>query len=136
MIRDSLIILIASVHPSNWVIIKLPYYILTSTYHKFKFHSIIMAPPVHTILTRYSSNASFTTLLTNLGIDGNERDQFAMDGFNNMSLLVKHLSYDIGSFKSHLRNLNKTFANAPNARRMYFNPICTNRLLGVLYYFT
>ena len=33
-----------------------------------------MAPPVHTILTRYSSNASFTTLLTNLGIDGNERD--------------------------------------------------------------
>ena len=53
-----------------------------------------------------------------------------------MSLLVKHFSYDIGSFKSYLRNLNKTFANAPNARRIYFNPICTNRLLGVLYYFT
>ena len=94
-----------------------------------------MAPPSSTILTRYSSNASFTTLLTNLGIDGNERDQFATDGFENMSLLVKHFSYEIGSFKSHLRNLNKTFANAPNARRMYFNPICTNRLLGVLYYF-
>ena len=133
MIRDSLIILIASVHPSNWAIIKLPYYILTSTYHKFKSHSKIMAS---TILTRYSSNASFTTLLTNLGIDGNERDQFATDGFENMSLLVNHFSYEIGSFKSHLRNLNKTFANAPNARRMYFNPICANRLLGVLYYFT
>ena len=95
-----------------------------------------MVPPSSTILTRYSSNASSTTLLTNLGIDGNERDQFATDGFENMSLLVKHFSYEIGSFKSHLRNLNKTFANAPNARRMYFNPICTNRLLGVLYYFT
>ena len=95
-----------------------------------------MAPPSSTILTRYSSNTSFTTLLTNLGIDGNERDQFATDGFENMSLLVKHFSYEIGSFKSHLRNLNKTFANAPNARRMYFNPICINRLLGVLYYFT
>ena len=95
-----------------------------------------MAPPSSTILTRYSSNTSFTTLLTNLGIDGNERDQFATDGFENMSLLVKHFPYEIGSFKSHLRNLNKTFANAPNARRMYFNPICTNRLLGVLYYFT
>ena len=53
-----------------------------------------------------------------------------------MSLLVNNFSYDIGSFKSHLRNLNKTFANAAFAGRMYFNPICTNRLLGVLYYFT
>ena len=95
-----------------------------------------MASPVHTILTRYSSNASFTTLLTNLGIDENERGQFTTNGFNNMFLLVKHFSYDIGSFQSHLRNLNKTFANAAFARRMYFNPICTNRLLCVLYYFT
>ena len=95
-----------------------------------------MAAPVDTILTRYSNDVSFTALLTTLGVGTNERDQFTTDGFTNMSLLVKHFSYDVGSFKSHLQILNKTFANAVTARRMYFNPICTNRLLGVLYYFT
>ena len=95
-----------------------------------------MAALVDTILTRYSNDVSFTALLTTLGVGGNERAQFTTDGFTSMSLLVKHFSYDIGSFKSHLQTLNKTFANAVIARRMYFNPICTNRLIGVLYYFT
>jgi len=95
-----------------------------------------MAAPVETILTRYSNDVSFTALLTTLGLGANERAQFTTDGFTHMSLLVKHFCYDVGSFKSHLQNLNKTFANAAVARRMYFNPICTNRLLGVLYYFT
>ena len=62
--------------------------------------------------------------------------QFITDGFTNISLLVKHFSYDVASFKTHLQSLNKTFANAATAaRRMYFNPIQINRLLGILYYF-
>ena len=79
---------------------------------------------VDTILTRYSNDVSFTSLLTTLGLGANERSQFTTDGFTSMSLLVKHFCYDVGSFKSHLQNLNKTFANSSTlARRMYFNPI-------------
>ena len=51
-------------------------------------------------------------------------------------MLVKRFSsYNIASFNSHLQSLNKTFANAAMLRRVYFNHIQMNRLLGVLYYF-
>ena len=95
-----------------------------------------MTDPVSTILARYSDDNSFTALLTTLGVGENKRTQFITDRFSSMSLLVKHFSYDVGLFKSHLQTLNKTFVDAVTARRMYFNPICTNRILGVLYYFT
>ena len=88
------------------------------------------------ILARYTSDDNFEDLLNRLGLGVNERQQFITDGFTNISLLVKHFSYDVASFKSHLQGLNKTFANAAQARRMYFNPIQINRLLGVLHYFT
>ena len=88
------------------------------------------------IFTRFTTDASLENLLTRLGLGVNERQQFTTDGFTNISLLVKHFSYDVASLKTHLQGLNKTFANAAVARRMYFNPIQINRLLGVLYYFT
>ena len=90
---------------------------------------------INPILTRFTTDASFGDLLTRLGLGANEKQQFITDGFTNISLLVKHFSYDVASFKSHLQNLNKTFANAAAVRRMYFNPIQMKRLLGVLYYF-
>ena len=95
-----------------------------------------MTDTVNTGLTCYSNDDSFTELLTTLGVGENGRTQFITDGFTSMSLLVEYFSYDVGLFKSHLKTLNKTFANAVTVRRVYFNPICTNRLLGVLYYFT
>ena len=95
-----------------------------------------MTDPVNNILTRYSDDVSFRALLSTLGVSENERTQFTEDRFTSMSLLVKNFSYDVGSFKSYLQTLNKTFANTITARSVYFNPIYTNRLLGVLYYFT
>ena len=95
-----------------------------------------MTDPVNTILARYSDNDSLTELLTTLGASENKRIQLTTSVFTSISLLVKHFSYDVGSFKSHLQTLNKTFANAVTARRMYFNLICTKPLSGVLYYFT
>jgi len=86
---------------------------------------------INPILTRFTTDASFGDLLTRLGLGANEKQQFITDGFTNISLLVKHFSYDVASFKSHLQNLNKTFANAAAVRRMYFNPIQMKRLLGV-----
>ena len=88
------------------------------------------------ILTRFTADDNFEDLLDRLGLGANEMQQFITDGFTNISLLVKHFSYDVASFKTHLQSLNKTFANAATAaRRMYFNPIQINRLLGILYYF-
>ena len=88
------------------------------------------------ILTRFTADDNFEDLLDRLGLGANEMQQFITDGFTNISLLVKHFSYDVASFKAHLQSLNKTFANAATAaRRMYFNPIQINRLLGILYYF-
>ena len=90
MIRDSLITLIALVHPSKWVAVKLPYQILTTTYHNFNCTAYIMADTVDTILTCYSYDVIFTALLTTLEIGVNERSQFTTDGFTSMYLLVKH----------------------------------------------
>ena len=69
-------------------------------------------------------------------MDVNERDQFITAGGINSSLLINHFSYDIASYKTHIKSLNKTFVNVRTAeRRMYYNPIQSNHLLGVLYYF-
>ena len=90
---------------------------------------------VNPILTRFTDNGQFEDLLDRVGLGINEKAQFTTDGFTDISLLVKHFSYDVKAFKSHLQSLNKTFANAALARRMYFNPIQMNRLLGILNYF-
>ena len=78
---------------------------------------------VNPILTRVTADASFEDLLNRLGLGVNERQQFITDGFTNISLLVKHFSYNVVSLKSHLQGLNKTCMNATIARRMYSNPI-------------
>ena len=78
---------------------------------------------VNPILTRFTDNGQFEDLLDRVGLGINEKAQFTTDGFTDISLLVKHFSYDVKAFKSHLQSLNKTFANAALARRMYFNPI-------------
>ena len=90
---------------------------------------------VNPILTRFTDNGQFEDLLDRVGLGINEKAQFTTDGFTDISLLVKHFSYDVKAFKSHLQSLNKTFANAALARRMYFNLIQMNRLLGILNYF-
>ena len=89
-----------------------------------------------TITDRYSEDASFELLLIRLGLGANEIARINTDGFTNMSLLVKHFTYDVKGFKDHLSSLNKSLASATGVRRVYFNPIMTNRLLGVLYYFS
>ena len=91
---------------------------------------------IPTILSKYTSEPDFTQFLTNVGVGAPESAHLITDGFTNMSMLVKHFSYDIGAFKSHLQALNKTFVNAGNARRIYYNPIIINRLVGILYYFS
>ena len=95
-----------------------------------------MAASVASIIAHYSSDVSFKAFLTTLGAAANERIQPITDRFTSISLLVKYFSYDVRSFKSQFHALSKTFANTVTARRMYFNPIYTNYLLGVLYCFT
>ena len=72
---------------------------------------------IRTILSKYTSEPDFTQFLTNVGVGAPESAHLITDDFTNMSMLVKHFSYDIGAFKSHLQALNKTFANAGAARR-------------------
>ena len=88
-----------------------------------------------TISDRYSEDASFELLLTRLSVGNNEIARLQSDGFTNTELLVKHFAYDVKGFREHLLSLNKSLASATGARRVYFNPIITNRLLGILHYF-
>lgn len=88
-----------------------------------------------TITARYSEDASFELLLNRLSLGPNEINRIQNDGFTDMSLLVDHFAYDVKGFKDHLTSLNKSFASATAARRVYFNPIMMNRLLGILHYF-
>jgi len=83
----------------------------------------------------YSEDTSFELLLIQLGLDGNEIARINANEFTNM-LLVKHFTYNINGLKDHLSLLNKSVASATGARRVYFNPIMTNHLLGILYYFS
>ena len=92
-----------------------------------------MTDPVNNILTRYSDDVSFRALLSTLGVSENERTQFTEDRFTSMSLLVKNFSYDVGSFKSYLQTLNKTFANTITARSVYFNPDSGTPIILSLY---
>ena len=87
-----------------------------------------------TITARYSEDASFELLLTRLSLGPNEINRIQNNGFRDMSLLVEHFAYDVKGFKDHLTSLNKSFASATAARRVYFNPIMMNRLLGILHY--
>ena len=52
-----------------------------------------------------------------------------------MSLLTKNFTYNVKKFKDHLSTLKKSLASANGNRRVYFNSITMNCLLGVLYYF-
>ena len=88
-----------------------------------------------TITARYTEDASFELLLIRLSLGANEIDQIQTDEFTSMTLLVKYFAYDVKGFKEHLTSLNKSFAYATQTRRVYFNPIIMNILLGVLHYF-
>ena len=90
-----------------------------------------------TITDRYNSVAHFTTLLTTLGLNQQERDRITDDGFNTMKALVDHYkTRGPKEVHKYLKDHNKTFGNASAAnRRVYYSPVKMNRIVGTAFYF-
>ena len=76
-------------------------------------------------------------MLQEIGLNNTQVARLQSDGFTDMSTLVTH--YQTGGaseLEKYLRDLNKTFANAAVALRVYYNPVIINRLCGALTYFS
>ena len=88
------------------------------------------------ITERYTDQNAFLCMLQQIGCDVKERFRILHDAFNTIESLVDHFNADIGGFKKHLTNSNKTWLNHSNTRmRAFFTPVMINKLLGVLYYY-
>jgi len=90
-----------------------------------------------TITQKYSHADHFANLLTKIGMTNTQVARLQSDGFTTMQILVSHYqSGGASSLEKYLRDLlNKTFANAAAALRVYFNPVTINCLCGCLNYF-
>ena len=88
------------------------------------------------ITNKYSDPVHFNNLLTEIGLNNTQIARLESDGFTMMEQLVSH--YQNGGaadLEKYLRDLNKIFANAIVALRVYYNPVIINRLCGCLIYF-
>ena len=90
-----------------------------------------------TKLQLYQDNNAFRVMLDAIGVDLDQRNHLSNDGFDSMKAIIDLHSNDVEGFKKCLTNPNKTFASSTNEQlRVYFSPVNTSRLVGVLYYFT
>jgi len=90
-----------------------------------------------TITERYTDPESFNDLLTEIGMSNTQVGRIQSDGFTTMKILVSHYQTGGGTeLEKYLRNLNKTFANAAQTLRVYYNPVIINRFCGCLTYYT
>jgi hypothetical protein len=83
----------------------------------------------------YQDPMAFQVMLDNIGVPERERARITNDGFSTMNELVDHYANDVAGFKKYLENLNKTFATADEASKIYFTPPVTSKLTGVMHYF-
>ena len=88
-----------------------------------------------TITDRYDDAASFTGMLTRIGLPNRERNRLNTDGFTTMKLMVNHYTTDVEDLRKYLKELNKTYGTAAGNLRCNFNPFIISRLIGVTHYF-
>ena len=85
----------------------------------------------------FSTEQGFVDLMFALGVGNNERDRIVDDGFGSIRDLIEQYEHDIESFRTYLKNLNRTFGAANDQRnRVYFSPPVMSRMMGALYYGT
>ena len=87
------------------------------------------------VTIQYLEDSSFEIFLTRLSIGANQINRIQEDGFTSMNLIVAHFSHNIKGVKDHLSSLKKSLASTTITIRVYFNPIVTNCLLGIMCYF-
>ena len=77
-----------------------------------------------TTIGKNEDQASFTNLLTRIGLNPGQRLRLNMDGFTTMKEFIEHYKVaEPKQFEVYLKDLNKTFATASTqALRVYYNP--------------
>ena len=75
-------------------------------------------------------------MLTTLGFNAAEKNRFSTDGFTTMEIFSLQFKLNLKSFKSYMKDLNKTFAASGVTNiRVYYNPIKLKRIIGVVHYY-
>ena len=87
------------------------------------------------ITERYSDSQGLVYIFEQMNLGNNERDRIFNDSLTTISEIVDQYNYDIKSFMQYLQNLNKTFASAGAANRIYFSPPAISQLCGCLFYY-
>ena len=83
----------------------------------------------------FNTEQGIVDLMFAMGVGDNERDRIVEDGFGAIRDLVEQYEHDIESFRSYLKNLNRTFGASTNPQqRVYFPPPVMSRMIGSLYY--
>ena len=83
----------------------------------------------------FNTEQGFVDLMFTMGVGNNERDRVVDDGFSAIRDLLEQYEHDIESFRTYLKNLNRTFgASTDERRRVYFPPPVMSRMIGTLFY--
>jgi hypothetical protein len=90
--------------------------------------------PGLSITQRFNHELAFRQLLHDIGVIISKRNQIIGDGFTSLQTLVEHYRYDVNGFASYLKNINKAWGALGQDRRIFFNPVIMQRLLGLLHY--
>lgn len=87
-------------------------------------------------LEHYESAASFTNLLTIMGVGENEQAHMTLDGFRNLKDLVSYFELSTGTqIRKYFEKINSTFGSSPANRRVYIPPRIIERLSGIIWYY-
>ena len=87
-----------------------------------------------TITQCFNNKLAFRQLLHDVGVVISKRNRIVEDRFDNLQALVDHYRYDIEGFLSYLKNINKAWGALNQNRRIFFNPVIMQQLLGILHY--
>ena len=83
----------------------------------------------------FNTEQGIVDLMFAMGVGNNERDRIVDDGFGAIRDLIEQYEHDPESFRSYLKNLNRTFGASTNPeRRVYFPPPVMSRMIGAVYY--
>ena len=88
------------------------------------------------ITNKYSDPVHCNNLLTEIGLNDTQIARLESDGFTTMEVLVSHhQTGGASNLEKYICGLNKTFANAFIALRVYYNPVIIKCLCSCLTYF-
>ena len=87
------------------------------------------------ITERYISPMCMLCILDTLGCGPKERFRLLHDGFDTLESLVNHYGENVDDFRKHLITSNKNWvSHTQTMMRAFFNPVVTNKLVGMLHY--